>query len=119
MLPVCAFLFLFLISLEASAGASAPSSPSSVTRGTRVSVNLFDAWYNRLPGGHGRNVSMQHMKEACSFNGFDVIRVATAPYWPLDAKLLTDDEPQVNAPKLMCQVVTETTSTPSVLGSNG
>jgi hypothetical protein len=77
---------------SASAAASAP----------RVSVNVFDAWYNRLPGGLGRAVSLQHMTEACSANGFTVIRVATAPFWPADAKLLIDDEQQVSAASCLC-----------------
>ena len=75
-----------------SAAASAP----------RVSVNVFDAWYNRLPGGHGRVVSLQHMTEACTASGFTVIRVATAPFWPVDAKLLSDDEQQVSAASCLC-----------------
>jgi len=35
------------------------------------------------------------MTDACSTGGFTVIRVATAPFWPADAKLLTDDAQQV------------------------
>ena len=78
------------------------SSTSAAASAPRVSVNVFDAWYNRLPGGHGRAVSLQHMTEACSASGFTVIRVATAPFWPVDAKLLSDDEQQVSAASCLC-----------------
>jgi hypothetical protein len=83
LLVACTALFTFI-------------SASAAPRVPHVSVNLFDAWYNRLPGGLGRAVSLQHMTEACSDNGFNIIRVATAPFWPVDAKLLTEDEPQVS-----------------------
>jgi hypothetical protein len=36
------------------------------------------------------------MTDACSSHGFNVIRVAAAPFWPVDAKLLTDDEQQAS-----------------------
>jgi hypothetical protein len=78
------------------------SSTSAAASAPRVSVNVFDAWYNRLPGGHGRVVSLQHMTEACSASGFTVIRVATAPFWPVDAKLLSDDEQQVSTASCLC-----------------
>ncbi len=78
------------------------SSTSAAASAPRVSVNVFDAWYNRLPGGLGRAVSLQHMTEACSASGFTVIRVATAPFWPVDAKLLSDDEQTVSAASCLC-----------------
>ncbi len=84
------------------------SASTTANQAPRVSVNLFDAWYNRLPGGHGRAVSLQHMTEACSSNRFNVIRVATAPFWPSDAKLLTDDEQQASGTRCMfpsCDII--------------
>jgi hypothetical protein len=87
---------LLLPALLALSSATPPLVPhTSAPLAPRVSVNMFDAWYNRLPGGHGRAVSLQHMSDACSSNGFTIIRVAAAPFWPVDAKLLTDDAQQV------------------------
>jgi hypothetical protein len=89
---------LLPLALLALSTATPPLAHTSAPLAPRVSVNMFDAWYNRLPGGHGRAVSLQHMSDACSSNGFTIIRVAAAPFWPVDAKLLTDDAQQVSVP---------------------
>jgi hypothetical protein len=94
-------LALMLFALVAPALTIPFSASTAADQVPRVSVNLFDAWYNRLPGGQGRAVSQQHMTDACSSNGFNVIRVATAPFWPIDAKLLTDDEQQASCSRCM------------------
>lgn len=96
MLPASVLACNWLVLLAACAALPALIFASAAPSVPRVSVNLLDAWYNRLPGGLGRAVSLQHMTDACSDNGFNIIRVATAPFWPVDAKLLTDDEPQVS-----------------------
>ncbi len=96
-----------------------PSAASASPHIPHVSVNLFDAWYNRLPGGLGRAVSLQHMTDACSSNGFNIIRVATAPFWPSDAKLLIEDELQVRSSASAClRRVTEALVS-AVLGAYG